>query len=239
MPKVLHHLEKRPRHAPDESAPMPSGGFFGPHRMRMASTIVVLFIAIGMGLQLLSRKDDLLAVNTSKVTDCDRLAAHPSDPEKLAPGVAQADVNIPVAKAACERAHAESPNDGRILYQLGRTYVYNQEFEQGIAYFRQSDTAGYAEGQFVLGLVLVQGYGTEPDMCGGGHAWVKAARQRHLYAKVYLINNWLDGLFSGCNLDITEQEMDGMVSIAEEMADTEHQKDDVAILRKNWDSRKR
>jgi len=215
-------------------------GFLTSSRTRMATTVLGLFIALGFALQMLAQRDEMAGLGgTSIVTDCDRLAAHPSDPNKLTPGVAQADVDIPAAKAACIKAHAAAPNDGRILYQLGRTYVYNQEFEQGIGYFRQSDAAGYAQGQFVLGLVLMQGYGTEPDTCGGGQLWVKAARQPHLYAKVYLVNNWVDGLFDGCGLEITEQEMDGLVSMAGEMAETEREKNDVAQAQKNWQSRKR
>jgi TPR repeat protein len=126
------------------------------------------------------------------------------------------------------------PGNGRIFYQLGRTYFYNRELERGIAYFRQSADAGYAQGQFVLGLILMQGNGIEPDACAGGKLWLGAARQRHLYSKIYLGQNWLDGLFAECDLGVTRQELDGLVSAAEELADTEIQRDDLAQLKKNW-----
>jgi len=206
----------------------------------MVTTVFSLFIAVGVAMQLIARKDDEMnAIGVARVTECDRLAAHPSDTQKLSPGVTQPEVNIPVARKACEDALKKAPHDGRILYQLGRTDFYNKEYETGIAYFRQSDAAGYAQGQFVLGLILVQGNGTEPDTCAGGALWVKAARQRHLYSKIFLANNWLDGMFAECNLPITEQEIDGMASAAEELADTATQHEDVATMRKNWESRKR
>lgn len=233
MTKVLHHLDKRHRERAAGSAP-------ARNRVRLASTIAVFFITAGLAVKLLgSAAGEAEDVATAKVTDCDRLAAHPSDPQKLAPGVEQKEVDVPRAKAACLKAFAANPTDGRTLYQLGRTYFYGGEFDPALDYFRRSDAAGYAEGQFVLGLVLVQGNGVEPDLCAGGASWVKAARQRHVYAKIYLVNNWLDGLFAGCDLGITEQEMDGMVSAAEEMAETPRQKDDVTTLRANWSARKR
>jgi len=221
-----------------------SGGMQGDARakggkIRMTATVLGLFIAIGAAGQLILQKSEDVASATLRVTDCDRLAAHPSDTQKLAPGVIQTDVNIPLARQACERALKQNPNDGRLLYQFGRTYFYDKQYERGIEFFRQSDAAGYAQGQFVLGLILVQGNGAEPDTCAGGTLWIKAARQRHLYSKIFLANNWLDDMFADCNLPIAEQEIDGMVSAAEELADTPSQHDDVAMLRKNWESRKR
>jgi tetratricopeptide (TPR) repeat protein len=210
------------------------------NRIRLVSAILGLFIAIGAAAQLIARKDaDMASAGTARVTDCDRLTAHPSDTQKLAPGIVQAEVDIPRARAACELAYKQAPNDGRILYQLGRTYFYDKQYETGIGYFKQSDAAGYAQGQFVLGLILVQGNGTEPDTCAGGELWMKAARQRHLYSKIFLANNWIDDMFAECNLAITDQEIDGMVSAAQELADTEQQREDVANMRKNWETRKR
>ncbi|MDX2144584.1 MAG: hypothetical protein SFV19_14610 [Rhodospirillaceae bacterium] len=234
MSKVWPHLQKRKRREPDaQLLTRPLGG-----RLRFAFTVLALLITLGVVLpQLYRERDDL--TEGAKVTDCDRLAAHPSDTQRLAPGVTQAEVEIARARKACHQALDAAPGDGRILYQLGRTYFYDRDYERGIGYFRQSAAAGYAQGQFVLGLILVQGNGIEPDTCAGGALWVKAARQRHLYSKIYLANNWLDGMFSDCDLAVTEQELDGMVSAAEEFADTETQKDDVATLRKNWENRKR
>ena len=228
-------MEKRLKRSTDIAVDASQKG----RKIRMAATILGLFIAIGAAAQIILQKSEDTASATQRVTECDRLAAHPSDTQKLAPGVVQAEVDIPMARQACEEALRQSPNDGRLLYQYGRTYFYDKQYERGIEIFKQSNAAGYAQGQFVLGLILVQGNGTEPDACAGGALWVKAARQRHLYSKIFLANNWLDGMFAECNLSITEQEIDGMVSAAEELADTPSQHDDVAMLRKNWEARKR
>jgi hypothetical protein len=236
--KVWHHLEFRKKAKPDGddgrgrlSVP--------PGRMRTVSSVAALLFTLYFALPYVFRDPDDPVVNGQRVTECDRLAAHPSDTQKIAPGVAQDQVDIPRARIACQKAVGEDAGNGRLLYQLGRTYFYAREFEPGINYFRKSADLGYPQGQFVLGLILMQGNGTEPDSCAGGQLWLAAARQRHLYSKIYLTQNWLDGLFADCGMTITDQEIDGFVSAAAELADTDRARDDVAQMKANWESRKR
>jgi tetratricopeptide (TPR) repeat protein len=206
----------------------------------MATTVFALFIALALGFQIIARHEELAPeAYALKVTECDRLAAHPSDTQKLSPGVEQSNVDIQAAKKACHEALEKAPGDGRILYQLGRAYFYNDEKDKGIGYFKQSSAAGYAQGQFVLGLVYFQGNGIEPDVCAAGELWLAAAHQRHLYSKIFLVSNWMDRMFKGCNLQLTEQELDGLVFQAVELANTEKEHDDVRQLRRNWDQRRR
>ncbi|MBM3515449.1 MAG: hypothetical protein FJX59_17310 [Alphaproteobacteria bacterium] len=202
------------------------------------STAAALLITLAFAFPYVFRKQDPV-INGERVTECDRLAAHPSDSQKLSPGIPQEQVDIPRARAACLRAVGERPDNGRLLYQLGRTFFYDRQLEAGINYFEKSAATGYPQGQFVLGLILTQGNGTEPDECRAGELWLAAARQRHLYSKVYFTQNWLDRLFADCRLETTEQEIDGFVSSAEELADTATQKDDVAQMKKNWTTRKK
>jgi len=229
--KILHHLERRKKSGVYEEAPerpRASG------RLRGASAVGALLFALYFVIPYLFRQPADPVVNGQRVTECDRLAAHPSDTQKVAPGVTQDAVDIPKARAACEQAIKEMPGNGRILYQLGRTFFYNDEKVRGIEIFRQSADAGYPQGQFVLGLIFMQGNGIEPNVCEAGRLWLASARQRHLYSKVFLGQNWLDGSFAECDIGTTKQELDGLISAAEELADTEHQRDDVAQLKKNW-----
>ena len=200
---------------------------------------LVLLITLAFAMPYVFPKPGDPVVNGQRVTECDKLAAHPFDTQKIAPGIAQDQVDIPRARAACLRAVGEQPGNGRLLYQLGRTFFYAREYTPGIGYFEKSAAAGYPQGQFVLGLIFMQGNGTEPDACAGGRLWLSAARQKHLYAKIYLTQNWLDGLFDECALETTDQEMDGFVSAAEELIGTETQRDDVAQMKRNWADRRR
>lgn len=231
MAKILHHLHRRKKSSVyDEARPPPRAS----NRLRGISAVGALLFALYFVVPYLFRPPADPVVNGQRVTECDRLAAHPSDTLKVATGVTQDAVDIPKARAACEQAIREMPGNGRILYQLGRTFFYNDEKVRGIEIFRQSADAGYPQGQFVLGLILMQGNGIEPNPCEAGRLWLAAARQRHLYSKIFLGQNWLDGGFSDCDIGTTKQELDGLISAAEELADSEQQRDDVAMLKKNW-----
>ena len=64
------------------------------------------------------------ALAVAPVTECDRLAAHPSDPDRVAPGVAQPDVDLAKAIPACQAAVKAYPDSGRLNYQLARSLGY-------------------------------------------------------------------------------------------------------------------
>ena len=51
---------------------------------------------------------------SSDVTDCDRLAAHPSDPNAVTEGVSRAEMDKPAAIAACLAAVKSDPGNPRL-----------------------------------------------------------------------------------------------------------------------------
>jgi TPR repeat protein len=234
--KIWPHLMRKAARYPDD-APASGGAPRGRLRLRRLLAGAALLVALFAIVPVLERSREAGAPRgdgAAKVTACDRLAAHPSDTQKLAPGIAQENVDIAKGKAACIEALKKAPNDPRLLYQLGRMYFYNKEYETGIGFMRRSAAGGYPQGAFVLGLILVQGNGTEPDACEGGRLWVKAARQRHLYSKIYLASNWRDGLFKDCALDVTDAEIGSMLTAAEDLVENARERDDLEQAKANW-----
>ena len=71
----------------------------------------------------------------------------------------------------------------------------------------------------------------DPDECG---AWLSAARQKHLYSKIYLLQNWLDDMFVHCGLDLTQSEVEDMLTRAEVLATWDQAREDMAQLRAGW-----
>lgn len=167
-------------------------------------------------------------------TNCDLLAAHPSDTQKAAPGVEQEDFDIPAARAACREALNTYPEEGRFAYQYGRSFFYEGKYEAALSYFEQAAASGHAQGQLVLGLVLMGGYAGDPDVCEAGRWWLAGARQQHLYSKIYLLQNWIDDMFEDCGLDLTESEADGMINEAEELVASDQARDDLEQLKDSW-----
>lgn len=170
-------------------------------------------------------------------TECDRVAAHSSDTQRAAAGVEQENFDIPAARAACAEAVSQYPDEDRFQYQYGQSFFYDGDYAAALPYFTRAAELGSAQGQLVLGLVLMGGYVDDPDVCTAGRWWLAGARQNHLYSKVYLLQNWVDGLFEDCGLDLTESEASDMVRRAEALAVTREQLDDIAQLKDNWDAR--
>ncbi len=174
-------------------------------------------------------------------TTCDRLAAHPSDTQKAAAGVEQEDFDIPAARAACKQALDAYPSEARFSYQYGRSFFYEDNYDDAMPHFERAAALGSAQGQLVLGLVVMGGFVGEPDVCRAGDLWLTAARQNHLYGKIYLLQNWLDGMFEDCGLDLSTAEAEAMVESAMALANTpqaqDQAKDDVAQLQDSWTQR--
>jgi TPR repeat protein len=164
------------------------------------------------------------------------LAAHPEDTQKLAPGVPPEKIDVTRAARACADALARQPHDGRTLYQMARVALVAKDSRTGLEDMRQAAEAGYAQAQFVLGLMLVRGEGVAPDVCAGGNLWIMAARQRHLYAKLYLAGYWRDGVFTACALAVTEPEITDMLHQADELVADPQQERDLAAARVKWAS---
>lgn len=177
------------------------------------------------------------ASSATPQTQCDILAAHPSDTQKAAPGVEQEDFAIPAARAACREALESYPEEGRFAYQYGRSFFYEGNYVAALPYFEQAATAGHAQGQLVLGLVLMGGYAGDPDECAAGRWWLEGARQTHLYSKIYLLQNWIDGLFDHCDLGLTDAEAESMIEDAESLATTNQARDDLEQLKDGWAKR--
>src|SRR5690349_12701393 len=102
--KILPHLDKRtPRYRADQSKGGPDQ-LRG--RFRRLLAVAALVVALFALYPLLNRQDNERprTRGLAQVTACDRLAAHPLDTQKTAPGVADADLDVVRAGRACAQA---------------------------------------------------------------------------------------------------------------------------------------
>jgi hypothetical protein len=82
--------------------------------------------------------------------ECDRLAAHPSDLNRRATGVADDQIIPALAVAACEAAVASFPNEPRFQYQLGRAYFAKRALDSASEHLEHAAESGYAPAQHEL-----------------------------------------------------------------------------------------
>ena len=110
--------------------------------------IATLLACIGVGLP-------AVAV-AQAITACDWEVGHPSDPDRVGPGVSSSKVDTERAMAACRGDLEADPDNPRLQYQLARAIVYHADrngtsFEEGMVYLAQSAAAGHTQAMFVKG----------------------------------------------------------------------------------------
>ena len=136
---------------------------------------------------------------SQEVTPCDLAAAHPLDPNKVAPGVSQSEMNLPSAAAACEAAVAADPENPRLQYLLARVYTYSRQTERGWPHMEVAVAADYPQALFVSG--YMQHLGMSPnktDSCTAGRLIRRSAEYGRHAGRIGFVRYALDGGFDGC-----------------------------------------
>jgi len=155
---------------------------------------------------------------SSEVTECDRLAAHPSDPNAVTDGVSRTGMDIPAAIEVCSKAVAADPENPRLNYQLARAYGYSGMHEEAEPYREAALRAGYPQSLFVMGYILVTGWsGTEIDPCYGGELIRRSAAAGRYAGLVGFPYYAVKGTFTGCDdLEVSAAQLEAMLDAATE-----------------------
>lgn len=111
------------------------------------------------------------------VDECDLLAAHPSDSERVAEGVADDAIVPRLAIKACEAAVKRSPNEARFIFQLGRALLAGKRRQEAVQKFEQVAQRDYAAGLAYLGDAYQFGYGVKADAQKALEAYRKAVER--------------------------------------------------------------
>jgi hypothetical protein len=156
---------------------------------------------------------------SQEVTECDRLAAHPEDPFRVAPGRSRDEIELPAAIAACEAAVKADPRNPRLNYQLARVYGYSGVGEKAIPYRAVAVDADYPQALFVVGYLHLLGLNKQPqDTCRAGELIRRSAQQDRLAGQVGFVRWALAGRFDGCPVPRDPAEMLGFLEAAKKHA---------------------
>jgi hypothetical protein len=152
-------------------------------------------------------------------TECDRLASHPEDPFRVAPGLERAAIDLPAAIAACDRAVRSDPANPRLRYQLARVYGYSGMGEKAIPHRAAAVAADYPQALFVVGFLHLYGLNQQPqDTCRAAELIRRSAVQGRLAGQVGFVRWALDGTFDGCPVRRDQQEMRAFLAAAREQS---------------------
>lgn len=151
-------------------------------------------------------------------TECDRLAGHPSDPDKVVEGVSQAQVLgwSNAAIHACQQAVAAEPGNARVRYQLGRVLFYTGRHADALPHLEASAAARHRQAQFVLGLFYTDGVKDvlDTNACRAMALWQDAASRGHFAARVALSRDYVRGAYDGCEDRPSKGEVAGFLDSA-------------------------
>lgn len=149
------------------------------------------------------------------ITECDRLAAHPEDPDHIGVGVPTQNVDLPAAVIACRAELERQPDNQRIRYQYARVLAYTGQWDASALQMKKAADAGYRQAQFVYGLFIGRGRpGLPRDACLAGEYWLKAARAGRQAARVQYAHEFLDGKFTSCQGSASIEEVRSLMAVA-------------------------
>lgn len=149
------------------------------------------------------------------VTECDRIASHPEDPNRVSPGRERPQIDLPKAIEACRVAVAADPKNPRLNYLLGRVLGYSGRGAEGIANRQVAVDADYPQALFVIGYITVFGLNQQPkDVCKGAELLRRSAFQDRLAGQLGFPAYVVQGLFDACPVRKDKQEMLGFIAAA-------------------------
>ncbi len=119
--------------------------------------------------------------NDASITECDQLAAHPWDPQKIADGVYWNMLRPEEALRACKIAITRDPSP-RHTYQYARTLAKSKQYKAAAIWYRKAADLGYAQAQFALGDAHEFGEGMAKDLDLAGKWYKKAVAHGHVQA---------------------------------------------------------
>ncbi|MBM4230735.1 MAG: tetratricopeptide repeat protein [Gammaproteobacteria bacterium] len=116
----------------------------------------------------------MAAATSSASSDCDRLAAHPEDPQRVTPGVTQDAIDYPVAIRICETAVAKEPENARLRYQLARLLFYTNQTQRAVEEMKRSADDNHMQAQYIYGTFVARARPFAPkDICIAERYWHK------------------------------------------------------------------
>ncbi len=149
------------------------------------------------------------------VTDCDRLASHPEDPYRVAPGREKPEIDLPKAIEVCRAAVQADPKNPRLNYLYGRVLGYSGRGAEGLANRQAAVDADYPQALFVIGYITLLGLNQQPqDTCKAAELLRRSALQERVAGQLGFPRYVLAGRFDACPVRKDRQEMLDFVAAA-------------------------
>ena len=130
------------------------------------------------------------------IHDCDRLAAHPADNDRIATAVLIGTLKNQLARAisACRQATSEYPGVSRFEFQLGRALSADKKDQEAVTWYAKAAERDYTAAMYNLALTYDEGSGIAKDPETANEWYRRAADKGRVSAMWNLAINLDDGL---------------------------------------------
>lgn len=142
----------------------------------------------------LVRLTDEVFFSRPQPTDCDYFAIAPYNQVGIA-GVEFDKIKPARAISACDEALAGEPDHPRFLHNLGRAHDAASDYRKAVEYYRKSADLGYIPAFSTLGVMHINGQGTDQNFAEGVRLLKHAASLGYRLAKVGLRNQDFSAIF--------------------------------------------
>lgn len=133
-------------------------------------------------------------LGVTSVSECDRLAAHPEDPDKVGPGKDWDELKQIAPKAITACAVELSKNKShRNQFQLGRAFDAAKLYSEAIKYYYLAIEGNYIPAFYNLGRLYEKGHGVNRDYKKAFALHKIAAEANYRYAMSSLANLYQEG----------------------------------------------
>lgn len=175
---------------------------------------------------------------SQEVTRCDLAATHGSDPNAVAPGVSQEEMDFVSAIEACEAAVSVDPDNPRLRYQLARVYTYSGQAAKGGPHMEVAVAAEYPQALFVSGYMQYLGiYAAATDACEAGSLLRRSAQYGRRAGQIGFTRYALDGGFDECDGLVDPSELWGFLASAAESGGDYYQTMLIGMLQKELEAK--
>ena len=110
--------------------------------IRRPAAWIVLAACLSGAVSLVQAQTKTTPLASVAVMACNKLAELPTDASKQTAGVALSDISATAAIAACKAAVQAHPQDGKLLFQLGRSYLAAKDEPKAIEAFQKATDQG-------------------------------------------------------------------------------------------------
>jgi TPR repeat protein len=114
--------------------------------------------------------------------ECDRLAAHPADPQAVTSGIPIDRIDAQRAIRACDLAKSQYPGEKRFVFQLARAHGAANDFLRQKELLEELTRQDYVAAYLALGIVHFNGQGVSEDKAHGAKLFRQGAERGHVLA---------------------------------------------------------